>query len=172
MNTQELVNYLDELLYDSTGKHIDSLQVDILKGVLNGKKYKDIAEEYKCSRSYVKDKAYKLWQLLSDTLGEDINKSNFRATVERIIAKNTAKNNYGVMVNNNKIDKLSVCPNSHPEIEENEDVITDDRILIESAQKKIKRETVPRLVKLGLNAEQIAEALDLPIQEVRKIMSC
>jgi len=26
-------------------------------------------------------------------------------------------------------------------------------------------------MKLGLNAEQIAEALDLPIQEVRKIMS-
>ncbi len=168
MNTQELVNYLDELLYDSTGKHIDSLQVDILKGVLNGKKYKDIAEEYKCSRSYVKDKAYKLWQLLSDTLDEEINKSNFRATVERIITKK----NQGVVVNQSKIDKLNFCPNSHPEIEENEDVITDDRILIESAQKKIKRETVPRLVKLGLNAEQIAEALDLPIQEVRKIMSC
>lgn len=47
----------------------------------------------------------------------------------------------------------------------------DDRILIESAQKKIKRETIPRLVKLGLNAEQIAEALDLPIQEVQKIIS-
>lgn len=167
MNTSELVNYLDDLLYDSTGKHIDSLQVDILKGVLNGKKYKEIAKEYKCSTSYVKDEAYKLWRLLSDALGEDINKSNFRATVERIITKN----NSNVMVNS-KVDKLNFCPNFHSQIEENEDVITDDRILIESAQKKIKRETVPRLVKLGLNAEQIAEALDLPIQEVKKIISC
>jgi predicted transposase/invertase (TIGR01784 family) len=50
-------------------------------------------------------------------------------------------------------------------------VITDDKILIESAQKKIKRETIPRLVKLGLNAEQIAEAIDLPIKEVKQIMS-
>ena len=165
MNTQELINYLDELLYDSTGKHIDSLQVDILKGVLNGKKYKEIAKEYKCSAGYVKDEAYKLWQLLSDTLGEDISKSNFRATVERIIAKNSQ------FVGNFQIDKLNFCPNSHPEIEENEDVITDEQILIESTQKQVKRETVPRLVKLGLNAEQIAEALDLPIQEVRKIMS-
>ncbi len=74
--------------------------------------------------------------------------------------------------NSNQIDKLNFCPNSHhPEIEENEDVITDDRLLIESAQKKTKRETIRRLVTLGLNAEQIAEALDLPIQEVRKIMS-
>jgi len=167
MNTQELINYLDELLYDSTGKHIDSLQLEILKGVLNGKKYEDIAKEYKCSKSHVKDEAYKLWRSLSDTLGEDINKSNFKATVERIIAKN----NHGVIVNSNQIDKLNFCPNSHPKIEENEDVITDEQILIESAQKKIKREIVPRLLKLGLNAEQIADALDLPIQEVRKIIS-
>ncbi|NES83334.1 MAG: hypothetical protein F6K10_19070 [Moorea sp. SIO2B7] len=163
-----MVNYIDELLYDSTGKHIDSLQVDILKGVLNGKKYKEIAKESQYSASYVKDEAYKLWQFLSDTLGEDINKSNFKATVERIITKK----NQGVVVNQSKIDRFNFCPNSQPEIGENEDVISDAQILIESAQKKIKRETVSRLVKLGLNAEQIAEALNLPIQEVKKIISC
>lgn len=167
MNTQELVNYLDELLYDSTGKHIDSLQVAILKGVLNGEKYKDIADKYKCSASHAKDEAYKLWRLLSQTFNEDINKSNFKAIIERIISKN----NQGVVVNQSKIDKFNFCPNSHRKIEENEDVISDDKILIESAQKKIKRDTIPRLMRLGLNAEQIAEALDLPIQEVRKIMS-
>lgn len=87
MDTQELVNYLDELLYDSTGKHIDSLQVAILKGVLNGEKYKDIADKYKCSASHAKDEAYKLWRLLSQTFNEDINKSNLKATVDRIVAK-------------------------------------------------------------------------------------
>ena len=171
MDTQELVNYLDELLYDSTGKHIDSLQVAILKGVLNGEKYKDIAKEYKCSASHAKDEAYKLWRLLSQTFNEDINKSNLKATVDRIISKNTAKNNYGFMVNNNKIDRVNICRNSQSKIEENEDVISDEKILIESTQKKIKRDTIPRLMRLGLNAEQIAEALDLSIQEVRKIMS-
>lgn len=65
MDTQELVNYLDELLYDSTGKHIDSLQVAILKGVLKGEKYQDIAKEYKCSATHAKDEAYKLWRLFS-----------------------------------------------------------------------------------------------------------
>lgn len=75
------------------------------------------------------------------------------------------------MVNNNKIDRVNICRNSHSKIEENEDVISDDKILIESVQKKIKRDTIPRLMKLGLNAEEIAEALDLPIQEVRKIVS-
>jgi hypothetical protein len=88
MDTQELVNYLDELLYDSTGKHIDSLQVAILKGVLNGEKYQDIAKEYKCSASHAKDEAYKLWRSLSQTFNEDINKSNFKAVIDRIISKN------------------------------------------------------------------------------------
>ena len=46
MNPQELAGYLDELIFSSTGKHIDSLQLAILKGVLNGQKYADIAKEY------------------------------------------------------------------------------------------------------------------------------
>jgi hypothetical protein len=79
--------------------------------------------------------------------------------------------NKGVVVNQSKIDRFNFCPNSHSKIEENEDIISDDKILIDSAQKKIKRDMIPRLMRLGLNAEQIAEALDLPIQEVRKIMS-
>jgi predicted transposase/invertase (TIGR01784 family) len=45
--------------------------------------------------------------------------------------------------------------------------INDDQIIIESVQKKTKRETIPSLVKLGLTAEQIAEALDLSVQEVK-----
>lgn len=167
MSNQELVNYLDELLYKSTGKHIDNLQVAILEGALNDQKYKDIAKEYKCSANHVKDEAYKLWQILSQTLNQDVNKSNFKATINRIISKN----NHGLLVNQSQIDKLNFCQNSHHKIEENEDIISDEQILIDSAQKKIKREAIPRLMRLGLNAEQIAEALDLSIQEVKKIIS-
>ncbi len=47
--------------------------------------------------------------------------------IERIISKN----NQGVVVNQSKIDKFNFCPNSHRKIEENEDVISDDKILIE-----------------------------------------
>ena len=81
MDTQELVSYLDELLFSSTGERIDSLQVAILKGVLKGQKYADIAQEFNCSAGHAKDEAYKLWQTLSDALGEEITKSNFRARI-------------------------------------------------------------------------------------------
>ena len=64
MNTQELTSYLDELLFSKTGEHLDSLQRSIIRGVLNGKKYADIAKEYNCSAGHAKDEAYKLWQLL------------------------------------------------------------------------------------------------------------
>lgn len=165
MNTQDLVSYLDELLFSKTGRHIDTLQVAILRGVLNGQKYADIAQEYNCSKGHVKDEAYKLWQLLSDTLGEDINKSNFRATVERM----TAKNIKGIG-NIAQVNKLNFCPNSS-NIEEVEDIIREDKIIVDAIEKKTKRETIPRLVKIGLTPEQIAEALDLSIQEVKKIIA-
>lgn len=168
MDTQELVSYLDELLFSSTGERIDSLQVAILKGVLKGQKYADIAQEFNCSAGHAKDEAYKLWQILSDALGEEITKSNFRARIEKIVAK-VSKNSQ--FVGNLQINKLNFCPNSSPDIDKNDDVIRDDQIIFESAQKKIKRETIPRLVKLGLTAEQIAEALDLPLPEVKKIVA-
>ena len=166
MDTQELVNYLDELLFSSTGERIDSLQVAILKGVLKGQKYADIAQEFNCSAGHAKDEAYKLWQTLSDALGEEITKSNFRTRIEKITATNS--NLFGSPV---QIGKINLCPNSSPNIEKNDDIIRDDQIIVESVKKKTKRETIPRLVKLGLTPEQIAEALDLPIQEVKKIVA-
>jgi hypothetical protein len=103
-------------------------------------------------------------------LSEDINKSNLKATVDRIINKNS-NNNRGVILNKSQVDKINFCPNSHPKIEENEDIISDKKILMDSAQKKIKREMIPRLMRLELNAEQIAETLDLAIHEVIKTIS-
>ncbi len=164
MDTQELVSYLDDLLFSSTGDRIDSLQVAILKGVLNGQKYADIAKEYKCSAGHVKDEAYKFWKLLSEALGEEVNKSNFRAKIEKITATNS--NLFGNPV---QIGKINLCSNSHSNLEKNDDILEEGQVLTDAIQKQTKRETIPRLVKLGLTPEQIAEALDLSLQEVKKI---
>ena len=72
---------------------------------------------------------------------------------------------------NKKIDKLNFCHNCNTDIEDNEDIINDDRIIIEAIQKKTKREIIPRLVQLELSAEEIAEVLELNIQEVKKIIA-
>jgi hypothetical protein len=153
METKEIVGYLDDLIFSSTGRHIDSLQLAILKGVFNGQKYADIAQEYNCTAGHAKDEAYKLWQLLSETLGEDINKSNFCSTIERLGFANFKSPIVGNRIKVNNIN------------------LSDDQILAESITKKTKRETIPRLVKLGLTVEQVSEVLDLPIQEVSKIIA-
>ncbi|MGB3204512.1 MAG: NB-ARC domain-containing protein, partial [Crinalium sp.] len=58
-------------------------------------KYKQIAKDLDCSESRVRDIGSKLWQMLSEELGEDVNKSNLRSALERLqnyIAVNFAQN--------------------------------------------------------------------------------
>jgi hypothetical protein len=74
---------------------------------VNGQKYTDIAKEYNCTAGHTKDEAYKLWQLLSKALGEDLNKLNFRAAIERISATNS--NIFGNPV---QVGSINFCPPS------------------------------------------------------------
>lgn len=174
MDVQEVLKYVDELVFAQTGRHLDSLQAAILKGVFNGQKYTDIAKEYNCTAGHTKDEAYKLWQLLSEALGEDLNKSNFRAAIERINATNS--NIFGNPV---QVGSINFCPPS--QAAESEDVESFDRETATTfstsnaepgaaAQRAVKLETVPRLMKLGLTVEQIAQALDLTVEEIQQVI--
>jgi hypothetical protein len=82
---------------------------------------------------------------------------------ERLIITNSSNN----LVNSGQIEKLNFCPNSpqYPEnlAMDNSDIIETENLLIEEKLKEAKLETVPRLVQVGLTAEQIAQALDLPL---------
>jgi DNA-binding NarL/FixJ family response regulator len=173
MDVQAVLKYMDDLVFAQTGQHLDSLQVAILKGVINGKKYTQIAEEYNCSAGHAKDEAYELWRILSEALGEDLNKSNFRATIERL---GFANSQYQI-IENSVIGNINLCPNPSQNPEENlESIIQetdtpyvkDNTTVIEIERRKAKLEIVPSLVKLGLTAEQIASALGLSLEEVQK----
>ncbi len=74
----------DEVVFAKTGQHLDNLQEAILRGTMQGEKYTKIAEEIHCNESYVRDVGSKLWPILSEELGEDVNKTNFRSTMERL----------------------------------------------------------------------------------------
>ncbi|MGE5655889.1 MAG: AAA family ATPase [Actinomycetota bacterium] len=84
MDVQDVLKLADELVFAKTGKHLSSLQETILTGVWSSQKYGEIAESCNCTESHVKKVASDLWQILSATLDEDINKSNFKATLDRI----------------------------------------------------------------------------------------
>ncbi|MCL1467127.1 hypothetical protein [Argonema galeatum] len=178
MDITEVLKYLDELVFAQTGKHLDSLQIAIIKGVLSGRKYADIAKEYQCTRGHAKDEAYALWQILSEGLGKDLNKSNFRASVERLGFYNSQQNigNYIIAGNINhcsnltQVDDRSELENFESIIKETSTPVNGKSNNIETSLRLAKQETIRRLVKVGLTAEQIAQVLDLPLQEVQEKM--
>jgi len=175
MDWQAVVKSIDELVSQQTGKHLNTLQQEILKGVLNGKKYADIAEKYNCTTGHAKDKGYELWQVLSDILGEELNKSNFCATVERL----GIANSHSRLVNPVQIGNLNLCPNPEPTELDKQDAANTrshpqnaptPNATEENAFHRTKLNTVSKLTKLGLTPEQIAEALDLTLDEVIEAM--
>lgn len=80
----EILQFADQLVFSQTGKHLDDLQETVVKGVWQGQTYAEIGDQCHRSESRVRDVGYKLWEILSEGLGEDISKYNFRATFERL----------------------------------------------------------------------------------------
>ncbi len=84
MNFKEMLKLADDLVFAKTGQHLDDLQAAVLRGTVQGETYQEIADALHCSEPHVRDVGYKLWQIFSEMLGEDIRKRNFRATMERL----------------------------------------------------------------------------------------
>ena len=75
---------VDNLIFDQTGQHLSTLQVNVFKEAWSGHKYEQIAQNNDCSCDYAKVIGSGLWNLLSQRLGEKVTKKTFRAVlVER-----------------------------------------------------------------------------------------
>ncbi|MEG4229342.1 NB-ARC domain-containing protein [Microcoleus sp. N9_B2] len=108
MNVQEVLRFADDMVFAKTGEHLEDLQKAILLGVWKGQRYSKIAEESHCTEGHVRNVASELWQLLSDVLGENVNKLNFRSALER--SQFAYFSNYGK--NSLQIGNVNVCDNS------------------------------------------------------------
>ena len=117
MNVEEVLKLADEIIFTKTGQHLDDLQEAVLRGTLQREKYKQIAKDFDCSESRVREVGAELWQILSEQLGEDVSKSNFRAAMERLQNSNVL--NFAQNVSGS----FNICgegrhppdiPNSHP----------------------------------------------------------
>lgn len=84
MNLKEMLKLADDIVFAKTGQHLDDLQDAILRGTLQRDTYKEIAKDFDCSESRLREIGSELWQILSEGLGEDVNKTNFRSTMERL----------------------------------------------------------------------------------------
>jgi len=117
MNLKEMLNVADRIVFEKTGQHLDDLQAAVLRGTLQRETYKEIAKDFDCSESRIREIGSELWQILSEELGEDVSKSNFRSTMERL------QNSNALNFANNVSSIFNICaegrhppniPNSHP----------------------------------------------------------
>ncbi|WP_445173255.1 NB-ARC domain-containing protein [Microcoleus sp.] len=84
MNFKEMLNLADRIVFGKTGQHLEDLQAAVLRGTVQRETYKQIAKEFGCSESRIREIGSELWQILSDELGEDVHKSNLGSTMERL----------------------------------------------------------------------------------------
>ncbi|MEG4914760.1 ATP-binding protein [Microcoleus sp. B7-D4] len=120
MNLKEMLNVADRIVFEKTGQHLDDLQAAVLRGTIQREKYKEIAKDFDCSESRIREIGSELWQILSEELGEDVNKTNFRSAMERLevsIYSNVAQEE------SVQINSVNICgearhppniPNSNP----------------------------------------------------------
>ncbi|MGB8691405.1 MAG: NB-ARC domain-containing protein [Microcoleus sp.] len=119
MTVKEILQFADQLVFTKTGKHLDGLQETVITGVYEGKTYDEIADDCNRSESRVRNVGRQLWQILSEQLGENVNKSNFTWTIERFI--NTSKSNSVNQVQQGLINNshINLCSNNPQDYSKN-----------------------------------------------------
>lgn len=132
MDVKEVLKIADRLFFTKTGKHLDDLQEAVLRGTVQNQKYSKIAQDFNCTEGHVKDIASELWKVLSDVLGEDVSKSNFRSTMERcrfsIVSSNFAQDFVG-------IGNVNLCekPLQPPEVQQDRSHKVKNRVSVDDA---------------------------------------
>jgi NB-ARC domain len=90
MDIAEALKIADNLVFTSRNKHLNDLERSIIEGVCQGKKYSQIAQDNYCEQSHVNDVVAGLWKAISDAVGEQVKKTNFRSTIERYQSTNSS----------------------------------------------------------------------------------
>jgi hypothetical protein len=122
MSIKEALKLADKIVFEKTGEHLDDLQEAVLQGTVQRETYKQIAKKFDCSESSVRKVGAELWKILSEELGEDVNKKNFQSAIQRFQLSNVL--NFAQNVSEQNISgSFNTCgeprkplniPNSHP----------------------------------------------------------
>ncbi|MBE9095318.1 hypothetical protein [Tychonema sp. LEGE 07203] len=165
MDIREVLEFVDQVVYDKTGKRLNDLQRGIIEGTLNRLKYAEIADSYRLSEGHVKDRGYELLQMLSDVFDEPVDKHNLKSVLER-------KGNLNISFGDNNISNImgyiNICSDRPTPTPNKSQPATPD---FQRDQYQAKIEMVGKLRQFGLKDEQIAELLGLTLEEVKQVDS-
>ncbi|MBD2626712.1 hypothetical protein [Trichormus variabilis] len=165
MQVHELLQLVDDAVYLNTGQHLNDLQRGVIEGTLKHQKYADIAETCGCSAGHAKDVGYELLQMLSDIFDEPVDKSNLKSVLDR-------QRNVNISLGDNSINSNSIgcikvgSKNPKNKSDKNHSINTK---LQQRKKNKAQIEKIDKLRDFGLSDEQIAEALDLPLEVVKQV---
>ncbi|NER33596.1 MAG: serine/threonine protein kinase [Oscillatoria sp. SIO1A7] len=94
MEFEDAFQVADRAVLVKTGKHLSDLQQILLEGAWNGDTYEAIGQNRGYSPRYLqRDVGPKFWRLLSEALGERVEKKNFRNALERYRRRGRAASN-------------------------------------------------------------------------------
>lgn len=162
MDIGEVLEFVDRVVYDKTGKRLNDLQRGIIEGTLGRQKYAEIADSYRLSEGHVKDRGYELLQMLSDVFDEPVDKHNLKSVLER-------QGNFNISFGDNNImGYINICSDRPTPTPNKSQPATPD---FQYGQHQAKIETVGKLRQFGWKDEQIAELLGLALEEVKKVES-
>lgn len=165
MDSPQILQFVDEAVSTKTGKHLNDLQRRIIAGILKNQKYADVAETHGYSAKHVKKVSHELLQMLSEVFGEPVKKNNLESVLERQINQTVTtlgnKNNQKII----GISYINNCPDSS--------ISTSDKSQSETpdfhGNDRANIETIDKLRQFGLSDEQIAEALNIPLEVVTQV---
>lgn len=168
MNNREVLQFVDEVVYTKTGKRLNDLQRRIIEGTLNRQKYSDIAKDYGYTTGHTKEVGYELWRMLSDVFGETVDKKHLQSILERQGNLNISLGNKSISsINNNHIiGCINVGSNLPNPTQDKSQHATPD---FQKQNHQTKIEKIDKLRHYGLNDEQIAEVLELPLDVVKQV---
>jgi len=105
--------------------------------------------------------------MLSEVLGEQVKKSNLESVIERQINQNINLGNNTTIKNSSNISYINNCSNSSTPSPDKTQPENPD--LQQKSKNQTKIETIDKLRQFGLSDEQIAEALDIPLEQVKQV---
>ena len=83
MNIDDALQFTQGLIENHTKKPLNDSRMNVLRGCLEGKSYKEIYDLYKISEDYSKEIGSDLWKTLSEIFCVKVTKSNLRNIIEK-----------------------------------------------------------------------------------------
>lgn len=172
----ELLKLVDGLIFEKTGKHLNTLQRLLFQGMYDGKTYETIARDTRYTTKYVREVGYKLLKTLSVVMDEEMQKGNLKAACDRRNISNTS--NFGRDYIHQYVEyvhtlNLNPCLSSPSESDNNH--LTNSRFKTQIERLEIDvADVVCKLHSQGIEPCQIALVLglsDLAIETILRELS-